>query len=63
MSLARNLPLTVIVLSSTGAIAQYPGDEFSGAESSPLHRFDATHGVLFFRRGFLLLKSSPPLRS
>jgi hypothetical protein len=63
MSLARNLLLAIIVLASTNAIAQHPGDEFAGAESSLRHRFDTTHGVLFFRRGFLLQKSSSPLCS
>jgi hypothetical protein len=71
MSLARNLLLAVVVqapvvasvLVSMSAVAQYLRNEVSWTESSRLHRFDATHDVLFFRRGFFLQKSSPPLRS
>lgn len=64
MSLIRNLLLTaLVVLASIGAIAQHVGEQFSGAESSWVHRWDPTYGVLFFRRNFLLEKSSPPLRS
>jgi hypothetical protein len=63
MRVIRSLLPAVITLASATVVAQYAAGVFSGAESSRLHRWDPTHGVLFFRRNFLLQKTSPPLRS
>ncbi|MGA9391923.1 MAG: hypothetical protein WBV69_15930 [Candidatus Sulfotelmatobacter sp.] len=63
MRVIRSLLPALITIASTMVVAQFSPGVFSGAESSLLHRWDPTHGVLFFRRSFLLQKTSPPLRS
>jgi len=63
MKVIHSLLPAVITLASATVVAQYTPGVFSGAESSRLHRWDPTHGVLFLRKSFLLQKTSPPLRS
>jgi len=63
MRFIRGLLLVIVASYSTRFAAQVPPQNIEGAESPQLHRWDATHGVLFLGKNFLLEKTAPPLRS